>query len=163
MTNTTRTATVLLGLAPFLVGCGVSDSALAPLAPSAVAQPVPVPAPITLAVFTDPASGFSTSDVRDVHNQIIHFNTANELIWTADDTRFRGYRVAGDQIKGPNVDDYFQIRFGTKDGERRAYLGWSDDYCHCPGYTPSVIDVEVVAGQLMFAATNVPVPEGETQ
>jgi hypothetical protein len=38
-----------------------------------------------LAVFSDPASTFMTSDVRDVQEQIVRFDTAtNALIWAAD-------------------------------------------------------------------------------
>ena len=162
MMNRMRTGTVLLVLAPVLAGCGGSDSSSTPLAPSAVPQlapsPAPQPAPIHLAVFTDPASGFSTSDVRDVQEQVVRVNTANEAIWTADGTRFSGYRVNGNQIRGPRHDDWFQVRFGTKNGEQRAYLGWSDDWCHCPGYPATIADIEVVSGQLVITATDVPVP-----
>lgn len=66
---------VLLALAQGLTGCGGAGSSSAPSAPSSVPQPVPQPTPIQLAVFTDPASGFSTSDVRDVQEQIVRFNT----------------------------------------------------------------------------------------
>jgi hypothetical protein len=157
MTNRTRTGIVLLVLAQALAGCGGSDSSSAPLAPSVVPQlapsPAPQPTPIQLAVFTDPASGFSTSDVRDVQEQVVRVNTANELIWTADATHFSGYRVNGNQIRGPGRDDWFQVRFGTKNGEQRAYLGWSDDWCHCPGYPATIADIEVVNGQLVITAT----------
>jgi hypothetical protein len=154
MADSARTGIVLLMLAQVLAGCGGGGSALTPSAPS----PAPPPAPIRLAVFTDSASGFSTSDVRDVHDQIVRFNTASELIWTADETRFPGYRVNGNLVTGPGLDDYFQIRFGTNHGEPRAYLGWSDDFCHCPGYPATIIDLEVVGGRLIVTATNVPVP-----
>jgi hypothetical protein len=43
---------------------------------------------------------------------------------------------------------------------RRAYLGWSDDFCHCPGYTPTIVDIEVVGDRVVFQATDVPVPGG---
>lgn len=160
MTNSTRTGMVLLVLALGPAGCGRSAFRSTPLAPSPGPQPVPQPAPIRLAAFTDPASGFSTSDVRDVQEQIVRFNTANELIWTADGTRFPGYGILGNLIRGPGPDGYFQVRFGTRNGEHRAYLGWSDDYCHCPGYPATIADVEVVGGRLVITATNVPVPGG---
>jgi hypothetical protein len=160
MTNRTQTGIVLLVLTQVLLGCGGCGSGWAPSAPSPGAQPVPPLVPVRLVVFTDPVSGFSTSDVRDVQDQIVRFNTASEFIWTADETRFPGYRVGGNLVRGPGPDDYFQIRFGTKDGEQRAYLGWSDDYCHCPGYPATIIDIEVVGGRLIVTATNVPVPRG---
>jgi len=92
-------------------------------------------------VFTDWTSGFSTSDVRDVHEQIVQFNSATELIWISDRTRFTPYRVTDSLIRGPGTDDWFQIRFGTKNGERRAYLGWDDGWCHCPGAPATIVDL----------------------
>jgi len=56
---------VLLVLAQGLTGCSGSGSSSVPSGPSPLLQPTP----IQLAVFTDPASGFSTSDVRDVDEQ----------------------------------------------------------------------------------------------
>ena len=163
MTNRTRTGIVLLVLAQGLAGCGGFDSSSTPLAPSVVPRlapsPAPQPTPIHLAVFTDSALGFATSDVRDVQEQILQFNTAGELLWSADGTRFSGYRVNGNLIRGPGADDYFQVRFGTKNGEQRAYLGWSDDWCHCPGYPRTIADIELVSGRLVITATDVPVPE----
>jgi len=108
-------------------------------------------------VFTDQASGFSTSDVRDVQEQIVQFNTAAELIWTADGTRLPGYRViANFFIPADGICAFcsFEVRFGTKGGERRAYLTF--DYHHDnPG---TIVDIEVVGGQLVMTKTDVPVP-----
>jgi hypothetical protein len=147
---------VLLVLALGMAGCG---SFSPPAAPSPVPQATPPPIPVSLIVFTDFATGFSTSDVRDAQEQIVRFNTARELIWTADDTRFRGYAViGGSQIRGSGPDDYFQVRFGTKNGEQRAYLGQSDDYCHCPGYPATVAHIKVVGGQLVITWPGLLVP-----
>ncbi len=164
MRISTRNVFLFLALAQGLVGCGGPGSLPAPssLAPSAP-SPVPQPIPISLVVFTDPASGLSTSDVRDVQDQIVQFNSAGELIWTADGTRFPGYRAVPNRaspnlIRGPRRDDYFQVHFGTKNGERRAYFGWDVDACHCEGSPITIVDVEVVAGQLVITATGVTVP-----
>lgn len=143
---------VFLVLAQGLAGCGGSELPTQPPPPS------PPPRPIQLVVFTDPLTGLQTSDVRDVHGQIVRFNSAGELVWTADSTRFSGYRVNGDDIRGPGPDDWFQVRFGTKNGERRAYLGWDDDFCHCPGSSATIVSIEVVSGRLVITATDVPVP-----
>lgn len=44
-----------------------------------------------IAQFTEPDSTFMTSDIRDVDEQIVQFDTANnELIWKADDRSFPG-------------------------------------------------------------------------
>jgi hypothetical protein len=149
---------VLLVAVQGLAGCGRS-------APSSPSAPSPAPQPVTqltptLVVFSEKASGFSTSDVRDVQEQILQF-TAGELIWTADGTRLSGYPVYGHDfsdgprffITGPICPQgcEFEVRFGTKDGERRAYL--TVDYGH---YNPgTVVDVEVVAGALVVTQTSV--------
>jgi hypothetical protein len=144
-------AIVLLGLGPGFTACnGV-------VAPSPVNSPPPQQ-PSVIRVFTDEASGYASSDLHDAQDQIVRFTTAGELIWVADGRRFSGYVVKGIQISGPGRNDGFQVRFGTKNRERRLYLGWSDEWCHCPGYTPSVIDVEIVDGKVVFIATELPVP-----
>ena len=49
-------------------------------------------------------------------------------------------------------DRHFQIRFGTKDGERRAYFTETASATIC--------DIEVVGGQLAIEPTTVTVPGG---
>src|SRR5687767_8572261 len=83
---------ILLVIASGLAGCSGAGYSSAPSAPSPVPQAAQPPIPISLVVFTDFATGFVTSDVRDAQEQIMRFNTAGELIWTADDTRFRRIR-----------------------------------------------------------------------
>jgi len=101
-------------------------------------------------MFTDPVSGISTPDVRDVQEQIVHFNTANDsLIWTADGRSFTGYPVSGNFVRS---DKNFQILFGTKDGERRAYFTETA--------TGTLCDIEVSGNQLVISPTNVHVPGG---
>lgn len=156
------TGIALLVIAQGLAGCGGSGSPAAPSAPSPVAPP-PVAPPMTiqLVVFTDPASGFSTSEVRDVHDQIVRFTTAPELIWT-DGTRFSGYRVNGTAITADTVCDSceFLIRFATRDGERRAYLTWPDVELHgrADHPPPTILDIDVVGGKVVITDTNVRVP-----
>jgi hypothetical protein len=144
------TAVLLLMLIEGLAGCGGSDSA--PTAsPSPTPSPTPPsPAPVQLAMFSDPASSFSTSDVRDVQEQIVRFDVAsNSLIWMADGRSFPGYPVSGNFVAS---DKHFQIRFGTKDGERRAYFTETASATIC--------DIEVVGGQLAIEPTTVTVPGG---
>ncbi len=89
-----------------------------------------------------------TSDVRDVQEQIVRFDiTSNSLIWTADGRSFPGYPVSGNFVR---ADRNFQVRFGTKDGERRAYFTETASATIC--------DIEIVGGQLVISATNVTVP-----
>ena len=149
MTSTTPTGIVLLVLAVQLTGCGGTPSPLAPSAPT-VPTPIPQPTPTSLVVFVDPASAFSTSDVRDVQEQIVQFNTAGELIWTADGTRFPGYRATGNFVR---PDGNFEVVFVTRNGERRAYF---TVHGHGPTDPNRVCDIEVVGGQLFITETSVP-------
>jgi hypothetical protein len=145
---------VLLMLAPGLTGFGGSSSLWAPVAPSQPSAPRPTP---IQAVCTDPRSGFSTSDVRDAQEQIVRFTSAPELIWITDGTTFPGYPVKGNLITADiNRFFYLDVRFGTKDGEQRAYLTWYDDYNHY--YPGTIVDLEVVGGHLVIAETHVTVP-----
>lgn len=155
-----RLVIVLLVVAPALAGC--DDGFALPSAPSPpLAAPLvsaPVPPAIRLAVFTDPASGFSTSDVRDVQDQLVRFNSADELIWVASDTRFPEYLVDGNSIGYHHSNDtFFQVRFGSTGGERRAYLTRPDSYLR--GAAATILDLSVDArGDLIVADTNVPIP-----
>jgi hypothetical protein len=73
--------------------------------------------------------------------------TSNSLIWAADGRSFSGYPVSGLFIR---ADRFFQVRFGIKDGERRAYFTETA--------ATTICDVEIVGGQLVITATNVRVP-----
>ena len=125
-------AIALLEFALALVGCGDSG-------PSRRRRPVPCPSrrqrrpppERELTVFTDAATGFLTTDLRDVQEQIVQLSSIGELIWTADGTRLPGYRVTHPTadgklffIEGKICPEQcaFEVRFGTRDGERRAYL-----------------------------------------
>jgi len=134
-------------LASALTGCGGSSST--PTTPSpATPATVPTPGPVQLAMFRDPSSEFSTSDVRDVQGQIVRFDmTGNTLIWAADGKSFSGYPVS-DNFLGAAKN--FQVRFGTEDGERRAYFTET--------VATTICDVEIVGGQLMVTPTTVTVP-----
>jgi hypothetical protein len=140
------TAILLLMLIEGMSGCGGSKST--PAAPSTPTPPPP--AQVQLATFTDPDSSFTTSDVRDVQRQIVRFDTtSNSLIWAADGRSFPGFPVGGNFI---GSDKAFQVRFGTEDGERRAYFTETTSTYIC--------DIEVAGGQLMISPTSVTVPRG---
>ena len=127
-----------------------SDSPTTPTPPPSPTQAPPPtePPPVQLAMFTDSATGFSTSDVRDVEGEIVRFNRANNaLIWAADGRSFPGYPVDGNFLgSGRN----FQVRFGTEDGERRAYFTETVPATLC--------DIEIVGSALLISPTNVTVP-----
>ena len=145
-----------------LAGCNSSgsDTLGLPTSRSPIPPPTaPAPPPaVVLTQFREPATGFSTTDLRDVQEQILQLNSAGELIWTADGTRLPGYRVSGlYYIEGRICPEgcAFEVRFGTKDGEQRAYL--TVDYGHDnPG---TLVDVEVTSDGLRVTKTLV-VPPG---
>jgi hypothetical protein len=174
VTNNKPQAILLLVLVAGLTGCSGSALPQSPSAPSASspltgAPPVTNPStpavtsapanPDALVVFREP-SGFSTSDVYDAHERIVQFTNGGDLIWTADGTHLHGYAVASDSaywgpptyfISGKICDEFcvFSIRFGTRDGQRRAYL--TVDYGHWnPG---TLVDAEVTGGTLTVAQT----------
>jgi hypothetical protein len=144
----------LIGLSlivQILAGCGRSDTR-PPSAPSVVRQPV-----IATIVFKDPLTGLSTSDVRDAQNDVVQFNTAGELVWTAD-----GTHLAGHYVQGPGYQSslsiagelscacWLVVRFGASDGERRAYL--TADYGHFnPG---TLVALDIAGGALTVTATD---------
>jgi len=101
--------------------------------------------PVVLAMFADPA-GALTPDVRDVDEQIVHFDTNNNtLIWTPGNLTFPGYTVSG-----YNVNGTFQVRFSKQNG--RAYFTETA--------RPFICNIEVVNSQLQITPTDVPVPGG---
>jgi hypothetical protein len=168
MKNRTPTGVVLFLLTQALAGCdnaGPSRAPAAPTAPSPVEPPVPQPPPgERLLAFVEASSGFSTTDVRDSQEQVVQITAANELIWTADGARLKGFWVT--TLQGSNGPVHFiegkicpecwafEVRFGTRDGERRAYL--TVDYHHDnPG---TLVDVEVVGGALVVTKTDVFAP-----
>ena len=151
-----RTPILLLALLPALTACGESSS-VAPSQP----PPVQVPAAPTLFEFIDDATGFKTFDLRDAQNQIVQVNSNRELIWTVDGTRLPGYRATSHAFNDGRRYHFiegkiceagcaFEVRFGTEEGERRAYL--TVDYGHeNPG---TVVDVEVIGGALQVTQTD---------
>ena len=150
------TASIAL-LVSGLVGCRDSASSNPPFAPSPLpqARPLPNPEPTTiqLAVFTDPATGFSSADIYDVDDDVIRVSTGNELIW-ADGRSFPEFIASGNFIAYHHRNDHvFQIRFGTKSGERRAYVTWPDD--RLVG-AATILDLWIDGrGDLKVAETNV--------
>jgi len=116
--------------------------------PSSTVTPTPIPT-VRLATFTDPASSFSTSDVRDVQDQVMRFDTAsNSLIWTVNGQSYTGYPVIDTYFI--RSDKFFQVRFGMRNGERRAYFTEAGRGTIC--------DVEASSGGLTITPTDVTVP-----
>lgn len=111
-----------------------------------------------LRVFTDPATGFSTSDLRDAEEQIVQLNAEGHLIFTPENVTFPGHSVgSGDggeiyiEPLQASCACYLEVRFGTRDGERRAYLTGEAIHDN-PG---TLVDLEVVDGALVVSRTSV--------
>ncbi len=105
----------------------------------------------SLAKFADPDSGFETTDVRDVDGEIMQFDTeTNELVWQLDGSRIANWQVQGTSLL-PNGGE-FRVRFGTQDGERRAFFTEVSP--------PTICDLVVTNGSLSIFPTNVQVPQG---
>lgn len=99
-----------LAVAVLLFGCSEST----PTGP----EPAPVAADSTVIRFSSPDATFSTTDVRDVDDQIVRFDAADDtLIWTPDNRTFPNWTVNGNILAGR-----FEVRFGTVNGEPRAYF-----------------------------------------
>src|SRR5262245_48990349 len=122
-------------------------------------SPSPTPRAAPLARFLDPDSDFATTDVRDAQDEILQFNTAGELVWAADGSRFPGYIADGRVITADNVcaGCYFYVRFGTQNGERRAYLTWSAAIA--ADQRATLLDVAVVGGVVVVHDTDLVVPK----
>lgn len=71
-------------------------------------------------LFTDPMGTFSTTHVRDVDGETIRFRVSNQSIVYQDGTEYQAgsWPVNGNFVGGNS----FLIRFGTEEGERRAYF-----------------------------------------
>ena len=113
--------------------------------------------PNALMRFTD-GRGFSTSDVYDAGEQPMQVTQGGQLIWQGG-LRLDGYRVTSNQLdEGPvwfiegkicAEGCALEIRWGTLNGERRAYL--TADYGHDnPG---TLVDVEVSGGSIVARQT----------
>lgn len=120
---------------------------------------------VGLVTFRDAASAFETSDLHDSEDEIMQLSLAGELVFPATNTRLRGFRPVRDleqgivgivNICGPGCA--FVVRFGIKDGERRAYL--TVDYGHDnPG---TLVDVAVANGALVVTRTDLYPPGSPT-
>jgi hypothetical protein len=101
-----------------------------------------------LHAFTEAATGFSTSDLRDAQDHIVRIDRDGYLIWAENGTVLTGFSVVGGKINlnaGHVCACVLEVRFGTEHGERRAYLtaDWGHDN---PG---TVVDLALDSGALV--------------
>ncbi len=141
----TVVASVLTGAFCAMNGCGLTQS----VGDGSGGANSDVVVDENVAVFSDPDSDYSTTDVREVDEQIVRFDTvARTMIWAETDVAFEGWDVNGNFL---NTARSFQVRFGMVDGEQRAYFTETT--------TGTICDLEVPSGSLSIRATNTPVPQ----
>jgi len=159
MTNRTFAGICFLAIATTLTGCDRGDAHQGPLAPTSTPAPVPTPAAPRLIAFTDAATGFVTSDVWDAKDHVVQFNSDGELIWSADGTHLKGYPLTQTYVAAESLCAcWLEVRFGTTNGERRAYL--TADYGHSnPG---TLISLELTGGSLVMTQSDVYPPGSYT-
>jgi hypothetical protein len=129
-----RTTCSFIALSALLLGCDGDTTA---------------PSDSDFAVFRDPGSSFTTTDVRDVDDQVVRFIPADAtMLWTPSNLLFDNWPVSGNLL-GP--DRAFEVRFGTVSGQRRAYFTQVG-----PG---TICDLEVTGNSLQLSPTNVLPPQ----
>ncbi len=104
----------------------------------------------TLAVFTDEATGFETSDVYDVDDDIVQFDTtAMSIIWKEDGRVFQEgvWDIDGNLLRG----GFFHVLFGNAEGERRAYFTETA--------TETICDIEPAGDSVIITPTDQVVPQ----
>lgn len=105
-----------------------------------------------LVIFIDDAEGstFTTTDVRDVDDEIVQIDSDTmSIVWKDSGEMFQ----AGSWVTNGNflgAAESFQVRFGTVGGERRAYFTETGPATIC--------DIRVADGNLRISATSTLVP-----
>lgn len=107
------------------------------------------PASARLVVFADPDSDFTTTEIYDVEGEVVEFNAADEaMIWTADDSSFDGWPVERELFFH---EGFFQIRFGSENGEMKAYF--------TEAVNETICDIQNIGGRLQIFPSKVFVPQ----
>jgi hypothetical protein len=75
------------------------------------------------AVFMDPTTGFTTSEVHDAEREVVRFAAdVGALVAQASGEVVRGWSVSGAELGWSRSSVAFRVRFGTEAGARRAYF-----------------------------------------
>ena len=105
-----------------------------------------------LVIFVDDAEGstFSTTDVRDVDDEIVQFDSQTmAIVWKATGASYQtGSWVTEGNFLGSSRS--FQVRFGTVGGDRRAYFTETGPATIC--------NIRVSGESLSISPTSVTVP-----
>jgi len=73
------------------------------------------------AVFQDQASVFETPEVHDADREVVMFDVGTSSMVT-DGAAVAGWMTQGNDLSWERSGVAFRVRFGTEDGERRAYF-----------------------------------------
>jgi len=99
-------------------------------------------------LFMDPDSDFAARDVFDVDDEIVRFVAQRQvMIWMEDNTEFENWDVNGNLL----LAGAFEVRFGTTEGQRRAFFSE-------PGLD-TICNLVVQNGQLSIFRTSQPIPQ----
>lgn len=102
------------------------------------------------AVFTDPETGFTTTVVYDSNRDTAQFRVTDDSVVFQDGM---AYDIGEWEVNGNILDaeQFFQVRFGTEDGERRAFFTETE--------MPDVVcDFFVEDGDFQMVPSTHPVP-----
>jgi hypothetical protein len=73
--------------------------------------------------FVDDATGFATDEVHDVDREIVRFDTVQGAMVSLDTgDAVSGWAATGNDLSWSRSRVEFQVRFGTEQGERRAFF-----------------------------------------
>jgi len=102
---------------------GEPSSAAGALNPCGAAPDAATPEVSPYVTFVDCVTGFRTDEVHDADREIVHFDaTLEAMISAASGVSVGGWTVAGSDLDWSRSGVPFRVRFGTEEGERRAYF-----------------------------------------
>jgi hypothetical protein len=74
-------------------------------------------------VFIEAATGFMTDEVHDADREIVHFDAARDAMVSPESgDAVSGWSVSGADLRWSRSGVPFRVRFGSEEGERRAYF-----------------------------------------
>jgi hypothetical protein len=74
-------------------------------------------------VFIEAATGFMTDEVHDADREIVHFDALlGAMVSPESGDAVSGWSVTGTDLRWSRSGIPFRVRFGTEEGERRAYF-----------------------------------------
>jgi hypothetical protein len=73
--------------------------------------------------FMDEATGFATQDVHDANREIVRFDAEHgAMVSLGSGDAVSGWAATGNELSWSRSGVEFRVRFGTEQGERRAFF-----------------------------------------